>query len=266
VQEVRGAVSRVHADLPQLWRAEMSFQDKTALLYLPDIGSCYLREFRAKVLNNSERGVVLDRTVFHPQGGGQPSDRGFLFHRDMPFQVSSVTKNGGVIHHIDGWLPDNVTEVEGHIDWTWRYPIMRMHTAQHLVSGVALELFDADTMGERISPEESRVDIALQGLDQGMLERLEDRCNQLISHRLSVDICFEEREKLISSQERQRINIELVPRSVQMLRLVRIRGFDETPCAGTHVMNLKEIGMIHCTRCKRKKGGVTSVYYQLTKH
>ncbi|MBS7621762.1 alanine--tRNA ligase, partial [Candidatus Bathyarchaeota archaeon] len=110
---------------------------ETEALYYKDQ---YMREFEARVLKViSDEYVVLDKTCFYPEGGGQPSDNGWLFFGDNKAEVLDVKKVGKVIvHKITGKkAPVDGATVKGVIDWDRRYTLMKAHTATHIVNGAA---------------------------------------------------------------------------------------------------------------------------------
>ncbi|MEM1776329.1 MAG: alanyl-tRNA editing protein, partial [Nitrososphaerota archaeon] len=120
------------------------------LLYLLD---CYLKEFEAHVLRISEEGVVLDKTAFYPEGGGQPSDKGLLIHGDEKYEVNYVFKKDDEVYHVvegaQTLTPGDI--VKGVIDWDRRYTYMRYHTALHVLSGVVYNLYGSVVTGSQIS-------------------------------------------------------------------------------------------------------------------
>ena len=105
----------------------------TELIYLED---SYKKEFDATVVGHDadQHGIILDRTVFYPGGGGQLPDQGVLRAGGSGFRVTKVRR--GNVHIIDGDLPVVGTEARGAIDWDRRYKIMRTHTAMHILCGV----------------------------------------------------------------------------------------------------------------------------------
>ncbi|MEM2770736.1 MAG: alanyl-tRNA editing protein, partial [Nitrososphaerota archaeon] len=107
---------------------------KTELLYLDD---SYLREFEAEVLEVQGDGVVLSATAFHPTGGGLVSDTGTMEHsRGVSKVVEAKFVEGGVLHVLEGELPEMGERVKGVLDWERRYRVMRMHTSLHALSAV----------------------------------------------------------------------------------------------------------------------------------
>ncbi|MCH1617055.1 MAG: alanyl-tRNA editing protein, partial [Candidatus Poseidonia sp.] len=160
----------------------------TQKLYLQDIEAAYARQFDATVVAVSENTVVLDRTLFYPLGGGQHWDTGILEGPNGGLRVSEVRGRGDVHHTVE--VDHQLTvgdEVRGTIDWEIRYAHMRMHTAQHLVSGLAYEMFNGvRTVGNQIHADRSRIDFNPIAFDEGMLSDLIGAANERIGARLEV--------------------------------------------------------------------------------
>ena len=101
------------------------------------LGDSYLREFGARVVKNSGREILLDRTAFYPGGGGQPSDKGTL--KVGPVEAAVVDarrEKGDIVHVLDAPIPQTMENINGRLDWERRYAHMRHHTALHVLSGV----------------------------------------------------------------------------------------------------------------------------------
>jgi len=235
----------------------------TEMLYMKDIESNYVREFDAKVLERGFDYVVLDRTAFYPLGGGQPSDIGRLVWPEGEAQVREVTKKEGVKHHLvqnPELVPD---AVKGVLDWDRRYGHMRMHTAQHVVSGVVYDLWRARTVGNQLYHDRSRIDFAPVKFSDEMIAELEEKVNGILALGTPVEIATEDRAELERNVDAQRANLDLLPKSVQRLRVVRIGDFDVCPCAGTHVRSLAEIGKIKVTKRENKGKDRERITYEL---
>lgn len=235
----------------------------TEMLYMKDIESNYVREFDAKILERGFDYVVLDRTAFYPLGGGQPSDTGRLVWPEGEAQVREVTKKEGVKHHLVQ-NPELVPEaVKGVLDWDRRYGHMRMHTAQHVVSGVVYDLWRARTVGNQLYHDRSRIDFAPVKFSDEMIAELEEKVNGILALDTPVEIATEDRAELEKNVDAQRANLDLLPKSVQQLRVVRIGDFDVCPCAGTHVRSLAEIGKIKVTKRENKGKDRERITYEL---
>ena len=235
----------------------------TEILYMKDVESNYIKEFDAKVIEKGFDYVVLDRTAFYPLGGGQPSDTGWLTWPGGKVEVKEVTKKEGIRHHLVQ-NPDIVPEqVHGIVNWERRFAHMRMHTAQHVVSGVVYDLWKARTVGNQLYHDRSRIDFAPIKFSDEMVKQLEDKCNEILGSGAKVEICTADREQLEKDIDAQRANLDLLPKSVRNLRIVTIEKFDVCPCAGTHVRSLAEIGRMKIVKRENKGKDRERITYEL---
>ncbi len=235
----------------------------TELLYMKDTESNYIREFDAAVVERGFDYVVLDRTAFYPLGGGQPSDTGRLEWSGGRADVREVTKKEGIRHHLvqnPELVPD---KVRGVVDWEKRYGHMRMHTAQHIVSGVVYDLWKARTVGNQLYHDRSRIDFAPIKFTDEMISELESKTNEILATGARVEIATEQRSELERNVDSQRANLDLLPKSVQELRVVRVPGYDVCPCAGTHVRSLAEVGRIKVVKKENKGKDRERITYEL---
>jgi misacylated tRNA(Ala) deacylase len=221
----------------------------------------YRKEFDARILERGEDYVVLDRSAFYPLGGGQPSDTGILRWEGGSAKVMDVLKKNVIKHIVESMPPSD--DVHGLLDWDRRYAHMRMHTAQHVISGVVFEDFDARTVGNQIHAETSRVDFHPIKLRDEDLVNIEKRCNDITSRNAVVKLYEEERSSLEKRVNEQRCNLDLLPKSIKSLRIVEIESFDICPCAGTHVANTSEIGSIKILKKENKGKERERIVYRL---
>jgi misacylated tRNA(Ala) deacylase len=236
----------------------------TELLYYP--ANEYQKTFRAKVSKvDEEKGFIcLDKTLFYKEGGGQPPDHGKITWNGEKAEVIDVQKRQGEIrHYIEGILPNPGTEVDGEIDWGRRYKHMRMHTAQHILSWIVLNMYDAETAGNQIHEDYSRIDFEIETLSDKEIEKIEDAANQLIEKELEVSKKEMPRKKVEEKIQKSRTNLEIIPSHIDPLRAVIIGGEDICPCGGTHVDNLKEIGKIQITNRKSKGANKERIKFKL---
>lgn len=222
----------------------------------------YLQEFEGKVVDRGPNYVVLDRTAFYAEGGGQPSDTGRLEWDGASARVSRVQKAKGEIRHYVEDVPP-ADEVVGHVDWDRRYAHMRMHTAQHLVSGLVFTMYGARTVGNQLYVDYSHVDFAPASFDDEDLQRIESAFNDVIETEAPVTIYEEDRAVLDEKIEEERAILELIPKSIRRLRVIQIGDVDVCPCGGTHVRNVAEIGKMHVLRRRSKGKDVDRVTYEL---
>ncbi len=239
----------------------------TELLYMDSIEACYEREFDAEVTMAKPDWLMLDRSLFYPLGGGQEWDTGRLVTEDgIELQVAEVTKRGPVKHVVgaDHGI-ETGTKVHGVIDWDRRYAHMRMHTAQHLVSGLAYELFGGTrTVGNQIHAERSRIDFNPIDFSPEMLTDLEAAANAVVKDARPIEAVTMTRDDINAVMPEDRTNMDLLPKSVTELRVIRIGDdLDLCPCAGTHVANTKEIGELVFEGRKSKGKGTQRLTYSL---
>ncbi|MFH1236882.1 MAG: alanyl-tRNA editing protein [Candidatus Aenigmatarchaeota archaeon] len=235
---------------------------QTEMLYMRD---CYLKEFEARVVQRGEDGgrhfVVLDKTAFYPLGGGQNSDTGTL----NGIRVTSVQKDAGVVKHFTE-APVHETLVKGAIDWDKRHTFMRMHTAQHLLSAIVLDLWGSSTAGNQIELEYSRIDFTPLTPPTDFIDVLTTRFNQAVDSALPVKIYFTGREEVLKSvDERRRRLFARLPEAIKEIRIVDIDGVDKVPCGGTHVANTGEIGHMKITKVDNKGKDTIRVRFELEK-
>ncbi|MFB6190521.1 MAG: alanyl-tRNA editing protein [Candidatus Nanohaloarchaea archaeon] len=242
----------------------------TELLFRPDRD--YDTEFDSTVKKRkqtpesgeSDGYVVLKETLFYPEGGGQPADRGTLSWDGSSAQVVDVQKeHGQVRHYLQGEIPEADTEVHGEIDWERRYSHMRMHTAQHVLSKVVLDMYDATTAGNQIHADRSRIDFKPVEFDKSDLEKIEKAANAMIEEELPVEKKNMSRERLEAEVEEGRSNMDLIPDHIDPLRVVIIRDEDICPCGGTHVDSLDEIGQIDIVERTTKGANVERIEFVL---
>lgn len=235
---------------------------KTEILYLPSAEANYIREFDAEVIDHGDDWVVLDRTAFYAEGGGQPDDRGWLRWEGGETTVRKVRKEKGQVKHYVSEIPASA-QVHGVVDWDRRYPHMRMHTSQHLISGMVFKLYEAKTVGNQIHAKRSRVDFRPVTFTEEELKRLETECNAVLETGVDVEISEADREALEKEMGGERYMLDMIPQSIRRLRVVKLGDFDQCPCGGTHVRNLGEIGRMRILGRRSKGRDTDRVEYEL---
>ena len=227
----------------------------------------YKKEFQSKVTAVYPGIVELEETAFYHLGGGQPSDKGTLSWKDGESIVYDVRKKNRIRHMIEGDLPDVGDSVEGKLNWDRRYAHMRMHTSQHLVSAIVSDLYDADTVGNQIGFDKSRIDFKPLKLSMNEIDDLIDLANEYIAKDINVKISEANRSDLEGNPEiRSSMSSglwKLLPKSVTRLRVISIGEIDVCPCAGTHVRSLKEIGKVEFVKRDNKGAGKQRLTYTL---
>ena len=214
----------------------------TEMLYMPDVESNYVREFHAKVVKRKKDYVMLDSSAFYPEGGGQPADHGTLEWDGGSVEVKHVQKKGVVKHIVTGDVQTVPDQVHGVLDWDRRYAHMRMHTAQHLISAVILELYGAHTVGNQLYHDRSRIDFDRSKLTDEDLQAVKVRFDELVDAGVPVSVYEMDRKDMEDRVKVGRAQLDLLPQHITSLRVVDIQEYDLCPCAGTHVRNLSELG------------------------
>ena len=229
----------------------------TELLYLQD---SYIKEFNAKVVRSGPRYVILDRTAFYPEGGGQPTDTGKLSHKTEELRVIKVIQRGEqVYHYLDGDIPEG-TNVHGEIDWEKRYAYMRLHSGEHLLTG----LFEEEGSGPKVFSSFSQLDFKPSSIDENTISLVKERFDKLIDEDIPVETYYQDRDELdVSNDERKKEFLEKIPNNVEEIRMVRIGPHALTFCMGTHVKSTWEIGKLEELSVEPKKKGRKIVYFKL---
>ncbi|NCC75326.1 MAG: alanyl-tRNA editing protein [Clostridia bacterium] len=208
----------------------------------------YLCEFDARVLNCKPAGdlyaVILDQTVFYPEGGGQPADQGELAGQQV---INVREKPEGLVHILSEPLVEGAM-VHGAIDWTTRFARMQHHSGEHIVSGLVKQRFGLDNVGFHMGSEVVTMDF--NGvLDDTMLEEVERLANQVIYHNVPVEAAYPLESDLANLDYRSKKALE------GNIRIVTIPGADICACCGTHVRHTGEIGIIRLVKAEKYKGG-----------
>lgn len=237
----------------------------TDLLYLPD--SDDVTTFSATVTAASQESIVLDGTYFYPEGGGQPADEGVIEWDGGRAAIEDVRKDHGEVHHIVGSmtseLPTPGTTVECRIDEERRATLTRMHTAQHVVSRVVLDEYGASTAGNQIHPDRARIDFEPADFDDEDLAYIQRRSNEVIESDLAVTKEERPRQQVEEAVDEGRALLDMIPDSVDPLRVVEIASFDRCPCGGTHVDTLGEVGRVEIVDRSSKGADVERVEFEL---
>ncbi|GAA0578209.1 alanyl-tRNA editing protein [Craurococcus roseus] len=235
----------------------------TELLYRADP---YARGCAARVLAAGPEGVLLDRTVFYAQAGGQPGDTGALEWDGGSMLVARAMKGpDDTVLHLPAEgsaLPPVGSEVRASLDWALRHRHMRMHTTLHLLCSL---IPGAGVTGGQIGAERSRLDFDLP--DPPAKEWLTERLAALIAADHPVGERWITEAELDNQPELVRTLSVQPPRGAGRVRLVRIgpedAPVDLQPCGGTHVRSTREIGRVEVTRLENKGKQNRRVYIVL---
>jgi misacylated tRNA(Ala) deacylase len=223
----------------------------TQLLFRDD---AYLRSCSARVAQISERGILLDRTIFYPQGGGQPGDSGALILADgRRVAIADTRKGDGPedVLHIPapgGALPAVGDAVTAEIDWERRHRLMRIHTCLHLLCAAVP---NAAVTGGQIADGKGRLDFDVPGdaLDKAAITA---RLNAFIAADHAVAPRWISDAELAARPELVRTMSVKPPTGQGSVRLLDIADVDLQPCGGTHVRRTGEIGPVEVVKIENK--------------
>lgn len=202
---------------------------------------CAARITAAQPLEGGGGRLALDGTVFYPEGGGQPADRGALtLESGETLTVSDVHEQDGVIWHTVDALPEAArpgAAVTARIDWAWRFDKMQQHTGEHILSGTLHRLFGAENVGFHIGAEAVRMDTSVP-LTADQLRQAELEANQVIWQDAPVRVLYPTPEELARMTYRSKKEI------AGQVRIVEIPGADTCACCGTHTATAGQVGLI----------------------
>ncbi len=189
--------------------------------------------------------VVLTRTAFFPEGGGQYADTGML----DDILVFDVQEIDGEIYHMTKAPLLEGKEVCGKIDWELRFMKMQQHTGEHIVSGLIHEAFGYNNVGFHLGSEDCTMDFNGE-LSKDDLRKIEWKANEAVTKNIDVQVLYPSKDELKDISYRSKIEIE------GQVRIVIIDGYDCCACCAPHVKKTGEIGIIRLTNVQRYKGGV----------
>ena len=220
----------------------------TEKLYYQD---AYLREFSAQILRKTplpegKFAVVLDRTVFYPEGGGQPCDLGTL--NGVPV-VDVRTVNEEIVHTADGDPGDGT--VVGRLDWQRRFDHMQQHSGEHILSGILLADYQAENVGFHLTAASCQIDVTLPSLTPEQAATIEDAVNAVIFANLPVTGQFVEQADLAAYSLRKEPGKEF-----SQIRLVSVEACDCCPCGGTHVARTGDVGLLKLRGWEKRKNNI----------
>jgi len=210
----------------------------------------YMTEFDATVLSCTEDkkgwAVVLDRTAFYPEGGGQPADHGTMSFGDTVAQIEDVRERGGlVVHYTQTEIPAG-TQVHGTIDWDRRFDFMQQHTGEHMFSGVVMSMFGYSNVGFHLTEKDNVVDFD-GPLSKEDIKAIMDRCNQIVWADQPVVTGWPENVKELEYRSKKEL--------AGPIRIVSAGEADTCACCGTHTSTTSQAGPVVALSSMAYKGG-----------
>lgn len=199
-----------------------------------------------KIEKTERYAVILDRTAFFPEEGGQGADKGFL--NSQPVLSVSIDKENTITHVLPCPFPEGST-VMGRVDWEQRFDYMQQHTGEHILSGLVHRHFDLDNVGFHLGASETTLDFnGPLSLDE--IRKMEKLSNDAILANLPVNSSFPSKEELAGLCYRSKTELE------GDVRIVEIPGIDICACCAPHVERTGEICILKVTGLESHRGGV----------
>ena len=223
-----------------------------------DLRDSTLREWTATVLaSDPDQGVVLDRSAFYPGGGGQPPDHGVLLWGGVQTRIVDVRRSD------DYWLvpaegdplPPVGTQVTGALEDERRTALMRTHSGLHLLSGVVFRDFGALVTGSNMDPLSGRLDFNLDEVPEGFKESVEEACNIEVRADRAITAYELPRAEAFQIPDVIRTATNLLPPTIEIVRIVDIAGLDVQADGGTHVASTATIGVVRVLKIENKGKG-----------
>ena len=219
--------------------------------------------FTSKVSDVDDGVVYLEDTYCYPRGGGQPGDRGTISNDGNISRMNEVLPGEKIIHPVDNsdiFQKGDVVKCE--IDRLWRNRNTIMHTAQHVFSAIANDMYGAETVGNQISEKSTRIDLWFPDREAFDSSDILDQVNSIF--KVGADVLTHEwsrQEILLHENMRHTKFLDRIPSSVDILRVVEIEDIDLCPCGGTHVSNVGEIPSIGIESVRSKGSGKLRITY-----
>lgn len=218
---------------------------KQALFYKDN----YLKEFKTKVLECIEEDgkikVVLENTAFYPEGGGQPSDTGFIEN----VKVVQVEEKAGKIYHEVESKIEVGKQIFCKINFEERFSNMQNHTAEHIVSGLICKKYNATNVGFHIGKDFTTMDFNVN-ISEEHLREIEKQANEAVYRNIKIE------EKIYTPEEVQNIHYRSKKELKEEVRIIKIGDYDICACCGIHVSKTGEIGIIKLLKVEKYKTGV----------
>lgn len=208
----------------------------------------YQKTLTAKVVDKIEEGdkkfVILDETIFFPEGGGQACDLGTI----DGIKVIEVKEKGDDVYHQVEFLPAG-DEVTCELDWDRRLDHMQQHCGEHILSGVIFKLFGGVNKGFHMGKDMVTIDIDLKEITAEMLERIELLSNEAIYNNVAINT-----QVVHSQEEAEKFPIRKKMTVTSDIRIVKVEGVDCVACCGTHPKLAGEVGVIKIFKAEKNKG------------
>lgn len=242
---------------------------KTQLLFYE---KPYETKFTAEVtaLETTQKGyrLALDRTLFYPEGGGQPADRGTI----SGIPVLHVEKKDGIVWHHLADLPAELDRLEGldrpggavvtgvktgaagkvdcEIDWAYRFDYMQQHTGQHILSAVMYRDFSFNTVAVHQGEETTTIELDTGEMDETNIDAIENAAMEMIGRNLPVEAENVEEEKI------ENFDLRREPKVSGLIRVVSLGAYDSVACGGLHTATTGEVKLLKHVQTEKIRGNI----------
>jgi alanyl-tRNA synthetase len=210
----------------------------------------YQHTFHAEVLSQEKAPdgtwkVILDKTCFYPESGGQPYDLGTLGEVSV---VAVHEEENSICHYLERPLSEK--NVEGRIDFERRFDHMQQHTGQHILSAVFKRLFTYETLAFHLGKKESTIDIQADQVTHETIKQAELLVNQIVMENKHIETRFFTRDEVEIHY------LKKVPNDQEMIRMVHVTNVDLSACCGTHPHRTGELGLIKIIDTEKHRNGI----------
>src|SRR5436305_3767199 len=224
-----------------------------------DLADATLREWDATVLaSDPEQGIVLDRSAFFPGGGGQPPDEGVLLWGGVQTRILGARKTADEVYlqPAEGDpVPPPGTSVRGALDDERRTALMRTHSALHLLNGVIFRDYRLPVTSADMKPLEGRMDFDLPEVPPGFKEAVEAACNAEIEADRAIEVREMPAQEAFAIEQVRIAARDLLPTTLEQVRIVDIVGLDVEADGGTHVASTRAIRRVEIVKIENKGKG-----------
>ena len=210
----------------------------------------YQKEFTAEVINVIEKEnkyhVELDKTYFYPEGGGQPSDTGYI----NSTAVTYVYEEDEKIYHVVEVKPLKIHKVKCSIDWDTRFDYMQQHLGQHILSACIADLFNGTTIGFHLGKDSASIDID-KAMNSDEIKVAEKKANKIVLDNINVEVLYP------TNSELKKLSLKKISvKAGEKIRIVKIADVDVNPCCGIHPRSTIEVQLIKITKVEKYKSGI----------
>ncbi len=228
------------------------------------LNDSYLKELDAEVINvKDDKFVVLDKTIFYPNSGGQPNDTGKMLHDDKEYLVTFVGKfDGKISHETDKPGLKIGDKVRCVINWERRHKLMRSHTASHVLSAVFEKNCGTKITGNQLGIDKCRMDYNTEEFDKDKINKYIAEANDIIKKDLPITVSYMAREEVLKDSSLVKL-ANAFPPNIDILRIVQIGNVDKQADGGTHLKSTKEVGQIIFLKAENKGANNRRIYFEV---